>query len=215
MCQTVIKITQSLTCVSPANISIHMCTAGVIVDSEPTPKSRRAAVDTYLSSSLGVQGLQVPPATAAARAAAAAGGGGDGVRVLHRRQLGSAVHIFSHIRQTMHAEELVILAPKVETVCGPAAAAAGGDGSGQTDDAAGAADTAAASKGAGATGKKRKAGTTAAAAAAAGTAAAGGGVTSGSSDGSSRPQLRWVSAAEISKQGLTSGVRKVLQLSLK
>jgi hypothetical protein len=192
-----------------------MCTAGVIVDSEPTPKSRRTAVDDYLRSSLGVQGLQVPPA-------AAADWSGGGVRVLHRRQLGSAVHIFSHIRQTMHAEELVLLAPMLADVCSTAAAAAvaaagGCDGSsGQTETAAGAADAAAtaASKGAGATGKKRKAGTAAAGAVASASSGEGAAV-AGGSNGSERPQMRWVSAADISKQGLTSGVRKVLQLSLK
>jgi hypothetical protein len=154
---------------------------GVITEGELNNKARRAAAYSYLGSTLGIQGVQ--PAAAAAdtakktpSAAAAAG-----VRILHQRQLGSAVHIFSHIRQTMHTDELVLLAPSLDAVCPTAAAAAAAGSS-----------------------KKRKGGR----------GDEDGGQGEGGS-GSSRPSMRWVSADEIGQQGLTSGVRKVLQLSMK
>lgn len=94
---------------------------GVITEGELLHKARRAAAYTYLNNTLGIQ-APLQPGTcggggAAAKGTAAKGaaaeiaaksaadearqsvGGGAVVRVLHQRQLGSAVHIFSHIRQ--------------------------------------------------------------------------------------------------------------------
>jgi hypothetical protein len=157
--------------------------AGVITDGELNSKARRAAAYGYLST-LDIQGVQ-PAAAAdtAKKTPSAAAAAAAGVRILHQRQLGSAVHIFSHIRQTMHAEELVLLAPSLDTVC-PTAAAEAPAAAGSS--------------------KKRKGGD--------------GDEDDGEGEegsGGSRPSMRWVSADEIGQQGLTSGVRKVLQLSMK
>jgi hypothetical protein len=167
------------------------CHPGVVIDCEPSPAARRTAVDAYLSTTLGVAGLQESSSKGPSPQLPA------GVRLVHRRQLGSAVHIFSHIRQTMHAEECVLLAPSLGAVCPTAAAAASAAAA-----PAAAKEDQQQQEGADVTGsskqKKRK--------------ASGSG---GSSSSSAPPGMRWVSGADISKQGLTSGVRKVLQLSLK
>jgi hypothetical protein len=125
---------------------------------------------------------------------------------VHRRQLGSAVHVFSHIRQTLHVEELVLLAPSLAAVCPSAAAAAAPAAAAAA--AALAADSGGGSgAGGGAASRKRKQPAAAAAAEGAGVAGGAGACTT--------PAMRWVAGADISQQGLTSGVRKVLQLSLK
>jgi hypothetical protein len=115
------------------------------------------------------------------------------------------VHIFSHIRQTLNAEELVLLAPSLDAVCATAAAeakqeeevdAAATAEDGSDDEGVEADGGTAAKKGAS---KKRPRKQAAAAAAAA----------------SARPALRWVAGADMVQAGLTSGVRKVFNLSVK
>ncbi|KAF8061068.1 Mutyh [Scenedesmus sp. PABB004] len=93
---------------------------GAALGAEPAaPAARRAAADALLTRRLGVA---LPPG--------GGGGGGGGVRVVRRRALGASVHVFSHIRQTSHAEELVLLAPSLDAVLPPAG---GGDGASAGD----------------------------------------------------------------------------------
>jgi hypothetical protein len=212
----------------------HVCCsyAGVVIDSEPTPTARRAAVDGYLSGPLGVlfaaasssssgSGTRAKGGSSSSSTAAAAAAAEAGVHVVHRRQLGSVVHIFSHIRQTLHAEALVLLAPSLDAVCSVAAtAAAAGAGAGNTCAAAAAAaaggeeedEASVAAESSdndddnetfdGKPGKSKKRPRKQPAAAAAASA-------------SVRPALRWVAAADMVQAGLTSGVRKVFNLSIK
>jgi len=148
--------------------------------------------------------------------------GSGGVRVVARHHLGSVVHVFSHIRQTSHVEQLVLTAPSLDAVC--AAAAVGAAGGGAAADAADAdADAGKGGKGkaaAAAKGKKK------------GKKKRGGGGGSGEDDdeddrsggeregadvaeGALPSALRWVSQRELrgGDEGLTSGVRKVLGLA--
>jgi A/G-specific adenine glycosylase len=79
----------------------------------PSRSARRAALDELLGRLLG------EPYRRAVEAAAVEGGGGSeaaaggdqaapSLRLVSRRDLGSAVHVFSHIRQTMHVEALTL-----------------------------------------------------------------------------------------------------------
>ncbi|KAI8465044.1 MAG: DNA glycosylase [Monoraphidium minutum] len=82
----------------------------------PASASRRALADGLLSR-LGVS-----------NPAAGGGAAAGGARLVARRQLGSVVHVFSHIRQTSHVEQLVLAAPTLAAACAAATAGAGGGG---------------------------------------------------------------------------------------
>jgi hypothetical protein len=176
--------------------------AGVVIEDEAAAgagataaASRRALADVLLSR-LGV---------AAPAGGGREGGARGGARLVARRQLGSVVHVFSHIRQTSHVEQLVLEAPSLTAACAAAgvgaARSAGGGGKGE----------AAAEK------KKRPArrgADTGEEAAAAEEEEAGAAAGEGGGAGAP-PALRWVSQRELraGDEGLTSGVRKVLALA--
>jgi A/G-specific adenine glycosylase len=186
----------------------------------PARAARRAAVDALLSRLLGE-----PYRRAVAGGAGGEGGegGGEGssngpprLRVVCRRDVGSAVHVFSHIRQTMHIEVLTLevegskeeaeeggFAVSAAALFGqqepqgeqqPAAAAPPPPRPAAKDDD----DKDDADEDDEAT--QSDEGAAAAAAAAAGLLSA-------------APALRWVTGADLADAGLTTGVRKALGLA--
>jgi len=173
-------------------------------------------VDAYVTGTLG---MLLPTGSIGTNSSS------NGIYLVHRRQLGSAVHIFSHIRQTLHAEECVLLAPSLEAVCGSsthiaaavvhgsATVGVGGSEAAReqsVDESCGAVVVSETAK-SGKLGKRRREHSQRSSeqqqeqlnsqqsAAAKDT----------------KPGMRWVPSSDMLQQGLTGGVRKVLQLSLK
>lgn len=169
-------------------------------------------MDAYMTRQLG---MLLPTGSSGTNSSSA-------VRLVNRRQLGSAVHIFSHIRQTLHAEECVVLAPSLEAVCcshsgssRSSAAGAGNDASGSTaiggenvNEGGGAAGSSTVKSAA--LGKRRREHSHKGVQ----QQEQSNGYLSAVAEGT-KPKVRWVSSSDMLQQGLTGGVRKVLQLSLK
>lgn len=144
------------------------------------------------------------------------------VRVLHRRDVGSCVHVFSHVLQTNYVERLTVQVDGFAALQAAAEAVASGSSGGSGELLPGTAMVA--------DGGAEEGGQSKAAVAAAGKAGTGGekpgkagalgtkgkGKGKGAVGGGSvavRPLLKWVRQSDMATIGLSTGVRKILKLA--